>query len=379
MTQQDEAEDIFDQEDETDTGTVEEVLRKGEVEVYTIPADPDVKTLLDRIENKSLVLKPKFQRAKVWDEKKKSRLIESLILNLPIPPCFLAEDEDGTRVVVDGQQRLSAVDDFYHGRYALEDLEVLKDLNGKKWEELPPKMDRKILQRVIRILVISSHTHPDLRFIIFERLNTGATPLLDQEIRNAVLGGSFNDLLEELVNTDLFKEMLKINDLDSRLRHHELILRFFAIKANISNYKPPLKLLLTNHMRIERKAPEARISEMRAEFALGLKNSKEVFGTHAFRKFIPADEKYSNSVSKALFDLQMMSLCQLSPVSVSARKTDIENAFKALSADANFSESLSRATDHRSRFYTRQRKWLGALNSIGIQAPVADQLPTAEE
>ncbi len=280
--------------------------------------------------------------------------------------------------MVDGQQRLSAVDDFYHGRYALEDLEVLKDLNGKTWKELPPKMDRKILQRVIRTLIISSHTHPDLRFIIFERLNTGATPLLDQEIRNAVLGGSFNDLLEELVNTDLFKEMLKIKELDSRLRHHELILRFFAIKANVSNYKPPLKLLLTNHMRIERKASEANINVMRNEFFLGLKNVKEVFGVHAFRKFISTDAKYSSSVSKALFDLQMMSLCQLPLDLVSTRKADIENTFKVLSTDSEFLESLSRATDHRSRFYTRQRKWLDALESIGIRPPLADQLPTGE-
>src|SRR5712664_2299935 len=116
-------------------------------EVYTTPSDPDVKTLLGRIEDRSLVLRPKFQRASVWDDKRKSRLIESLLLNLPIPPCFLAEDEDGTRVVVDGQQRLIAIDDFYHGRYALTGLEVLSDLNDKKWADLPARHDRKILQR----------------------------------------------------------------------------------------------------------------------------------------------------------------------------------------------------------------------------------------
>jgi Protein of unknown function DUF262 len=88
-----------------------------EREVFTTPSDPDIRTLLDRIDDRSLILHPKFQRASVWDEKRKSRLIESLLLNLPIPPCFLAEDEDGSRVVVDGQQRLIAIDDFYHGRF----------------------------------------------------------------------------------------------------------------------------------------------------------------------------------------------------------------------------------------------------------------------
>lgn len=378
MAPQDAIEEIFDKEDEPDVGTVEDVLRKGNVEVYTIPADPDVETLLDRIEKKTLVLKPKFQRAKVWDKKKKSRLIESLILNLPIPPCFLAEDDDGSRVVVDGQQRLTAVDDFYHGRYALEQLEMLTDLNGLTWDKLPPKMDRKILNRVIRTLVIAPHTHPDLRFIIFERLNSNATPLLDQEIRNAVLGGSFNDLIEELVNNELFWELLKIKELDSRLRHHELILRFFAIKASFADYRPPLKLLLTKYMRSVRRADADLIGIMRDEFLLGLQNSKEVFGTNAFKKFVPAERTYSNSVSKSLFDLQMISLSQLPADLVATRKTDIENAFKTISEDPEFFESLSRATDHRSRFYIRQRKWLKSLQDIGVSIPLADQLPAEE-
>jgi hypothetical protein len=111
-----------------------------EREVSTTPADPDVETILKRIEGKNLILRPDFQRTSVWTNVQKSRLIESLLLNLPIPPCFLAEDEDSTRVVVDGQQRLRSIDDFYHGRYALTGLQVLKDLNGKKWEDLPPKL-----------------------------------------------------------------------------------------------------------------------------------------------------------------------------------------------------------------------------------------------
>jgi uncharacterized protein with ParB-like and HNH nuclease domain len=130
-------------------------------------------------------------------------LIESLLLNLPIPPCFLAEDEDSTRVVVDGQQRLRSIDDFYHGRYALTGLQVLKDLNGKKWEDLPPKLDRKILQRVIRTLVISHFTNSGIRFEIFERLNSGGVPLTEQEIRNATLRGSFNAMLNKIAESNL--------------------------------------------------------------------------------------------------------------------------------------------------------------------------------
>jgi hypothetical protein len=246
MPDQDEERIFTDEEETADAGA--QLPTVDDREVYTTPSDPDVKTLLGRIEDKSLILHPKFQRASVWDDKRKSRLVESLLLNLPIPPCFLAEDEDGTRVVVDGQQRLIAIDDFYHGRYALTGLEVLADLNGLKWADLPSKYDRKILQRVIRTLVISHHTNPEIRFIIFERLDTGAVPLLDQEIRNATLSGSFNVLLDELARSERFRNAMRIDAPDPRLRHHELVLRYFAVDNALGDYKPPLKLILTNYM-----------------------------------------------------------------------------------------------------------------------------------
>ena len=378
MPAQNENEDLFSAEETDSVVSVEEALGLGETEVYTTPSDPDVKTLLGRIEDRSLILHPKFQRASVWEDKRKSRLIESLLLNLPIPPCFLAEDEDGTRVVVDGQQRLIAIDDFYHGRYALSGLEVLPHLNGKKWNDLPPKSDRKILQRVIRTLIISHHTHPDLRFIIFERLNTGAVPLVDQEIRNATMGGLFNDLLDELANNTLFLELMRASKPDARLRHHELILRFFAIENSLSNYRPPLKLLLTQYMREARKPTTEHVGALRDKFMAGLTNSKEIFGANAFRKFSPMASHYEKAVSRALFDLQMATLCELTPAQASTSKVEIEAAFKNLFSDQTFVESLSRATDHRSRFYLRQRAWIEALNGIGIRLAALDRLPPLE-
>lgn len=348
-------------------------------EVYTTPSDPDVKTLLGRIEDRSLILHPKFQRASVWDEKRKSRLIESLLLNLPIPPCFLAEDEDGTRVVVDGQQRLIAIDDFYHGRYALTGLEVLSNLNGKRWLELPSKFDRKILQRVLRTLVISHHTNPELRFIIFERLNTGAVPLIDQEIRNATLSGRLNDLLDELATKRDFLEAMRIPAPDTRLRHHELILRFFAVDNALRDYKPPLKLILTNYMRSNRNAPQPVITDLRNKFSAALRASAHAFGQNAFRKFDVRTGGYERSVSKALFDLQMITLGGMVPAQLQDRRQDIEAAFQNLVRNhRDFSDALSRATDHRSRFYLRMRRWIGALEDLGLHSPAAERIPPEE-
>ena len=351
----------------------------SEREVYTTPADPDIETILRRIEEKDLILRPDFQRASVWDNTKKSRLVESLLLNLPVPPCFLAEDEAGVRVVVDGQQRLRSVDDFYHGRFALSGLQVLKDLNGKKWSELPPKLDRKILQRVIRTLVISHHSNPGIRFEIFERLNSGGDPLTEQEIRNATLRGEFNKLLNALATSTDFLACIGANKPDPRLRHHELILRFFAVGAAIKDYKPPLKMILSEYMRENRNPKLEKLESLKLLFSTALTNSHTVFGRDVFRRYREKSgvRDFESAISKAVFELQMISLSYLEPAVVNNRSPEIKRAFIDLSInDSDFSESLSRATDHRNRFYNRLNLWTAELDKLGLASELNSLLAT---
>jgi hypothetical protein len=372
----------FSSEEECDNEPYAASYQVDEREVYTTPADPDVETLLGRIENKHLILRPDFQRTSVWTVKQKSRLIESLLLNLPIPPCFLAEDEDGSRVVVDGQQRLRSIDDFYHGRFALTDLQVLKDLNDKTWSTLPPKLDRKILQRVVRTLVISQHSNPGIRFEIFERLNTGGEPLTEQEIRNATMRGPFNKLLNSIATSELFLQSVGATKPDSRLRHHELILRFFAVRASVPDYKPPLKMILSNFMKDHRHADEAEVKTHWELFFSALHNVKTVFGPNSFRRYREKDggSRFETSVSKSVFELEMISFSYLEIDSVTKKSTQIKDAFEKLSLDDTvFSESLSRATDHRKRFYQRLKHWNTRLESLGLVSPLGQTLSTISE
>jgi len=132
--------------------------------VITTPLDAPVRTLLDEIKDKILLVNPPFQRKSVWKEDRQSRLIESLLLNIPIPVLYFAEDEDGTRVVVDGQQRLRAIDEFRAGAYKLQKLEVLPEFNGLKWTDLTKKRSRAILSRTLRCVVVSENSPPTLRF-----------------------------------------------------------------------------------------------------------------------------------------------------------------------------------------------------------------------
>lgn len=369
------------EEQESDDEPYAPSYQLAEREVQTIPADPDVETILRRIEDKNLILRPDFQRTSVWDNTKKSRLVESLLLNLPIPPCFLAEDENGVRVVVDGQQRLNSVDDFYHGRYALSGLQVLKDLNGKKWAELPPKLDRKILQRVIRTLVISHHSNPGIRFEIFERLNSGGEPLTEQEIRNATMRGEFNKLLNTIANSPDFLASMRAKRPDPRLRHHELILRFFAVRSAVKDYRPPLKMILSEYMRENREPGIEPVQCLKNLFSNAFENAQVVYGDDAFRRYREKDGKsgFESAVSKAVFELEMISLSYFETSVVQPRAADIKSAFMMLSTTNNeFSDSLSRATDHRKRFYNRLDLWSAELRKLGLISELNSILDSRE-
>ncbi len=118
-----------------------------EREFFATPYDPPIKALVQEIKDRELEVRPSFQRYAIWDEVRKSKLIESVLLNIPIPTLFFAEDDDKTRVVVDGQQRLLAVKEFLENRYALSGLEVLRALVGKRFDDLTPRQQKIIRNR----------------------------------------------------------------------------------------------------------------------------------------------------------------------------------------------------------------------------------------
>ncbi len=172
---------------------------------------------------------------------------------------------------------------------------------------------------------------------------------------------------------------MRIDAPDPRLRHHELVLRYFAVDNALGDYKPPLKLILTNYMRANRNAQPAAIAALKGKFEASLNASLAVFGENVFRRFRiqePAGGDYERGVSKALFDLQMISLGAIPLQQLEEHRDAINGAFQQLvRADHEFSEALSRATDHRSRFYLRLRRWTGVLQTLGLHSPAADRLP----
>lgn len=256
---------------------------------------------------KWLNLRPEYQRRLVWDDKKRSLFIESLLLNIPIPPLFLYEWDLGRYEVMDGQQRLSAIVDFYENGFALKGLEKWSELNGLRNRELPETLQRGLDRRRISatVLLIEGSKEPpqksDVRKLVFERLNTGGQHLNAQELRNCLYAGPFNELLIALSRERAFADAWGIpvfeDNVDKRgqvtdaLRDHplyrrlldcEIVLRFFAFRKK-SNIKGSVRAMLDRCMEDNLTTPAEQVVVLGAEFRERLKVALKIFGDKAFK------------------------------------------------------------------------------------------------
>ncbi len=214
--------------------------------VKTQNAEYDLDTLIKRIENKTIKLDPDYQRRHRWTDETSSRLIESLILNIPIPIIFISQDVDvdeevsdvaSRYTVIDGQQRLTAIFDFMKSKMALQNLEILSELNGAYYKDLPPFLIRRLEERTIKCLRIDSTVDAQVKFDIFERLNTGSIKLESQELRNVTARGRFNDAIKEWAKFPDFRQLIQVDEKNpdestkvKKMEDVELVLRFFALR-----------------------------------------------------------------------------------------------------------------------------------------------------
>lgn len=166
--------------------------------LFVHPYDYSIRSLKEQVEDGTLVLADDFQRRRVWDDTKASRLIESLLINVPIPVCYFAELEDSSCSVIDGQQRLTAIYRYLNDDFKLKSLKIRDDLNKLKFSQLSIVDQRSIRLRIIRCVVILKDSDPEIRFDVFDRLNSNSVKLNRQELRNSLYKGSLNKLIKDL-------------------------------------------------------------------------------------------------------------------------------------------------------------------------------------
>ena len=278
-------------------------------------------------------LRPEYQRRLRWDNKKKSKLIESFIMNIPVPPIFLYEKTLGKFEVMDGQQRLNAISDFWAGKFELEGLKIWAALNGRTYAQLPPLVRRGLERAKISSITLMSDTSGgadnsiELRAQVFERLNTGGETLNAQELRNSLYSGPFNDLLVSLSKekdfTDVWgipdhaentladgsvSEDLKKSVLYKRMTDVEIVLRFFAFQED-AKISGSVRSMLDAVMKSNRNMNEKQIELSRRQFLDSLSLAREVFGDDTFR--LPGEDGGRGKLSKPLYDAQIVGLFRL--------------------------------------------------------------------
>ncbi|MEH2463636.1 DUF262 domain-containing protein [Nostoc sp.] len=315
---------------------VEEVVDTPDARpVSSQPHDWTISTLRDKYERGQIDLQPHYQREYVWEQKPElpSRLIESLLLQIPVPPLYFVRLNTGKIEVVDGQQRLTTLILFVTNKFKLQKLQKLSSLNGKHFQELSDQDQEKIIDAPIRSIVIDAGTNQDLRYEIFERLNRGAMALNEQEIRNCVYRGLFCDLLAEL-ERDVNWRKIKGSDLpESRFIEREMILRFFSFANRIDYYGGNLKRFLNDYMDKYAPKEQAQVSQLGAVFRQTMQNVYTVFGKYAGRLYSVDDSpqdagKWEKEFSISALDIQASALIGCSPIKVQALAKSICEAYK---------------------------------------------------
>ena len=247
------------------------VLESTEKErrLFTHPYDFIIKSLKDQVDDNSIVLADEFQRRRVWDDNKSSRLIESLLINVPIPVCYFAELEDGSYSVIDGQQRLTAIYRYLNNEFSLKSLKVRPDLNKKRFHEIGVADSRTIRNRSLRCIVILKESDPQIRFDVFDRINTNAVQLNPQELRNSLYQGDLNKLIKKLSEDENFQRIRRVTNVDKRMQDCEIVLRFFAFHFQSGTYSgvlaPFLDSYLQKNHRNLRKSHQANISGFKVD------------------------------------------------------------------------------------------------------------------
>ena len=187
-------------------------------------ADLPLGTLAEMVLEGSIDLEPGFQRRERWKPEMQSALIESFLLNVPVPPIYLAEEADGTYTAIDGKQRLRAIADFMKDRFRLKDLASLRDAEGKQFSELPPEIANALrLRPFLRVVTLLKQTDPLLKYEVFLRLNRGGESLNAQEIRNAAYRGDLNNSIYKWAENPFLRQQLKISNESRSAAYKEML------------------------------------------------------------------------------------------------------------------------------------------------------------
>lgn len=345
---------------------LEEKYREQMRQIYSSKIDLPWLTLKTQIEQQ-ISLRPDFQRRDRWNDEKRSRFIESVIMNVPVPPVFLGEVEYGKFEVLDGRQRLTAAYRFLNDELRLEGLQVWKELNGLTFSEIKAKgFAATIERRFLPAMLLTRESSPQVKFDVFDRLNTGGVIAAPMEIRNAIFPGPFNELLHELSREPHFRRLWGIPESDQpqeleknvtyrEMADLELVLRFFALRKGTlegMRFKDLLSEVMLSKNDEYKVNAASREADAR-EFRQAVSNCMAVFGSDAFRPRKPGKKRVNRSAPYA--DAVMQALAGVEPDRLNEQVVvEIRLGFAKLSTETpEFIKAIDKGTNGETAIRTR--------------------------
>ncbi len=299
--------------------------------------------VLRRINSGTFVMDPEFQRDFIWDSNKQSKFIQSVLMRIPLPVFYLAEDKQGRVVVVDGLQRLSTFRDFVSGKFHLK-ITDSADLNNKTFEDLPPSLQNRIEDCNLILYIIDSKAPERACLDIFDRVNSGV-PLTRQQMRNCLFMGPATKFLKDASETDTFLTATGGSLKKETMRDREFVNRFCAFQLlTYEKYKGDMDEFLARGLQTMNEMQSEELEELSEQFRTGLANNFKVFGRHAFRKHHSREENRS-VINASLWDVMSTGLSRYSPSLVRSREEDLRRAFYGLMQDETFQDDITYGTN----------------------------------
>lgn len=374
-----EVSDAFEDDLKANEEVIDDISSDATAGLVVYSRDWTISTIVSQIEQGNIDLNPKFQRRNAWDDSRRSKLIESLIVGLPVPEIVLAEDPKKKKafIVIDGKQRLLTIAGFldptigYWKKSELKGLKLRADLNGVTGDQIKDDTkfkneEREFMNADVRCVVISNFKSDDALYDIFYRLNTGSVPLSTQELRQVLHKGAFADYLITLTNTaQPIHKVLGLTGPDTRLKDVEIVLRFIGIVSFGSLYHGNLKKFLDDVMMdvtANWTSMKSKVDQAYAELNNAIINLEYLLGKQCIgRKFV--DGAWESRFNRVLFEVEAYYLRLVSKDRLAGGKVKFVKALKGLFDNVDFRSSVESTTKTNDRYEMRFKMMRDIVNS----------------
>lgn len=334
-------------------------------------SDLSLDAIANMVEGGAIDIKPKYQRRERWSKDKQSALIESFLLNIPVPPIYLSEDEYGKYSIIDGKQRVTAIYNFILNNEQLVNLEKFKEIENYTFDQLPSQLNNALrIRPYIRVITLLNQSDTLLKYEVFNRLNTGGDKLNPQEIRNAAFEGDFNDLIVKLSEDDLFRKLFNLTNEKDREKSKlykemtdvEYVLRFFTLRAKWESFNGNMRISMDSFMEENLDVSQSQLSDYKNDFLKTLELCDIIWGDRAFKR---PDGR--NEIIQGIYDVQTVALSYFLDQEakiISEKKLIREEFEKQYFEDSEFQTSMRQFTSNIKQVNYRISKMIDILKEI---------------